>query len=134
MFILHALMGIGGIAGGWACLVNPENPAGATLELLKNSPFKNFLIPGIILFTLIGLGNIAAAALIPFHLRYQAYISGILGCILVGWIFVQCIMLQQVNFMHVISFIIGLTQAALSIIIAFSLRLFPTEHILKFFK
>ena len=126
-------MGIGGLAGGGACLLNPENPAGAPLELLKNSPFKNFLIPGIILFTLVGIGNVSAAVLVPFHLKYQVYISGILGCILVGWIVVQCIMIKQINFMHVASFTIGLTLAVLSIIIAFKLRLYPTELILKIF-
>jgi hypothetical protein len=133
LFVLHSLMGIGGLAGGGACLLNSENPAGAPLELLKNSPFKNFLIPGIILFTLVGIGNVSAAVLVLFHLKYQAYISGILGCILVGWIVVQCIMIKQINFMHVASFTIGLTLVVLSTIIAFKLRLYPTELVLKFF-
>lgn len=50
LFILHLFVGIGAVSGGLAAITNPTEPLGASVELLKNSPFKDYLIPGIILF------------------------------------------------------------------------------------
>lgn len=53
LFVLHGFVGIGALAGGLATIINPNEPLGVTVDALKNSPFNNFLIPGIILFTVI---------------------------------------------------------------------------------
>jgi hypothetical protein len=134
LFALHAFVGIGGMAGGMAAITNPQAPLGAPVELLKNSPFSNFLIPGIILFTIIGVGNVISALVLLFILRYQAYVSGVFGSALVIWIVVQCIMLNAVAFLHVLFFIIGLVQVVLAGIIIFKQRLFPSNLILNFYK
>jgi hypothetical protein len=132
-FALHAFVGIGGMAGGMAAITNPQAPLGAPVELLKNSPFSNFLIPGIILFTIIGVGNVISALVLLFKSRYQAYVSGVFGSALVIWIVVQCIMLNAVAFLHVLFFIIGLVQVVLAGIIIFKQRLFPSNLILNFY-
>lgn len=128
---LHWFVGIGAIAGGLAAIINPVEPLAVTVEVLKNSPFSNFFIPGIILFTIIGLGNIASALMFRFKLKHQGYISIIFSWALLIWIIVQCIMLNLVNFLHIIFFIIGLLEAILSMIIIFEKRLFPVNLILK---
>lgn len=71
LFILHAFVGIGGMAGGLAAITDPWQPLGVPVEALKNSPFQNYLIPGILLFTVIGVGNVASAVLFRFHLKFQ---------------------------------------------------------------
>ena len=38
LFILHAFVGIGALAGGLAAITNPEEPLGVTVDALKNSP------------------------------------------------------------------------------------------------
>jgi hypothetical protein len=134
LFALHAFVGIGGMAGGMAAITNPQAPLGAPVELLKNSPFSNFLIPGIILFTIIGVGNVISALTIHFKSTYQAYVSSVFSSALVIWIVVQCIMLNAVAFLHVLFFIIGLVQVVLSGIIIFKQRLFPSNLILNFYK
>lgn len=131
LLLLHLFVGIGAIAGGSMAILNPYNPGGMPTDALKNSPFSNFLIPGIILFTVIGLGNLFSAAAIIFKSKYQGYISSIFSLALVIWIIVQCIMLRTVVHLHVIFFIIGLIQATLSIIILFKKNLFPTNIILN---
>jgi hypothetical protein len=134
LFSLHAFVGIGGIAGGLAAISNPQNPLGAPIELLSNSPFSNFLIPGVILFTVIGLGNVFSALTIHFKSRFQGYISSIFSWALIIWIVVQCIMINAVGSLHVIFFIIGFFEAVLSAIIIFHQRLFPTNLILNYYK
>ncbi|WBW96370.1 hypothetical protein [Oceanirhabdus sp. W0125-5] len=132
--ILHAFVGVGALFGGGGAIINPECALGASADILKNSPFSNFLIPGIILFTVIGLGNVITAILFRYKLRYQGYISSIFSWALIIWIIVQCIMLNSVNILHVIYFIIGLIEAILSIIILFKKRLFPTNIVLNFYR
>lgn len=129
--ILHVFVGIGALGGGMMAILNPQGPGGMPAESLINSPFRDFLIPGIILFTVIGLGNVLCVLTIHLHSKYQGYISSIISWALVIWIIVQCIMLQAVVSLHVIFFIIGLVQAFLSFVILFAQRLFPVNIALE---
>lgn len=127
LFILHAFVGIGGMAGGLAAILNPQSPMGITVDALKYSPFSSFLVPGILLFGVIGLGNVLCAAILLLKSRFKGYTSSVTGWALVIWIIVQCIMLRAVNYLHVIFFVIGLVQAVLSMSILFHERLFPAN-------
>ena len=127
--VLHAVVGIGAVLGGWAAIVDPMAPLGASADALKNSPFSNYLIPGIILFTVIGLGNIFSLLAIILKSRFQGYISGVFSFALIIWIVVQVIMLNGVHFLHILFFGIGIIQSALSLAIMFEQRLFPTDII-----
>lgn len=122
LFALHLFVGIGAVFGGLAAIINPLDPLGITVEALKYSPFNNYLIPGIILFAVIGLGNILSALMLRFKSRFQGYISSVFSWALVIWIVVQCIMLNTVVFLHVLYFIIGLIEAALSMAILLGQR------------
>lgn len=134
LFALHAFVGLGAMGGGGMAIINPQGPGGMPIGALKNSPFSNYLIPGIILFTVIGLGNIFSSIMILSKLRFQGYISSVFGWALVIWIIVQCIMLNVVIYLHVIFFIIGLVEAILSMIILFKQRLFPANLVLNIYK
>ena len=56
LFLL-AFLGLSAIGGGGALIISPSGKllGGLPLSLLQNSPFDNFLIPGIILFVVLGL-------------------------------------------------------------------------------
>lgn len=134
LFALHLFVGVGAMVGGLSAIINPENPLGISVEALKNSPFSNYLIPGIILFTIIGMGNVISALMFRFKSRFQGYISSVFSWALVIWIVVQCIMLNAVAFLHVLFFSIGLIQAISSMIILFEQHPFPVNLILNFYK
>ena len=134
LFGLHIFVGIGAMMGGLAAITNPWQPLGVPIKILKNSPFSSFLIPGIILFTVIGLGNVISAYMFHFKSKIQGYVSSIFSWALVIWIIVQCIMLNTVAFLHILFFTIGLIQAGLSMIILFDKRLFPANLILNYYK
>lgn len=127
LFGLHAFIGLGAMAGGMMAILYPQGPGGMPVDALKNSPFTDFLIPGIILFAFIGLGNVASAVTILFRSKYQGYISSVLGWGLMIWIVVQCIMLQAIVSLHVIFFCLGAVQAALAMAILFLRRQFPAN-------
>lgn len=64
----------------------------------------------------------------------QGYLSSIFSWALMIWIVVQCIMLNDIVFLHILFFAIGLVEAILSAIILYKQRLFPANLILNFFK
>ncbi|HOB20476.1 MAG TPA: hypothetical protein PK830_09680 [Candidatus Atribacteria bacterium] len=133
LFGLHLFVGIGAVFGGLAAILDPKTPLGITTDALKNSPFTDFLIPGMILFSVIGLGNIISAVTLWLKSGFQGYISSVFGMALVIWIVVQCIMLNSVVFLHVLYFLIGLVEVALSTVILFEQRLFPMNFIHEYF-
>lgn len=132
--ILHGFVGVGALAGGGAAMLNPRNPLGIPPESLEGSPFTTYLIPGIILFALIGLGNVLALALSLRYPKTQAYSGCTMGGALMIWIFVQCIMLRSVVFLHVFFFAVGGVMVLLSLIIMYQNRQFPVNRIMKFFQ
>jgi peptidoglycan/LPS O-acetylase OafA/YrhL len=91
-FIL--IQAISGLAGGIGLI---SDPTGASLripqEWLTNSPFKDYLIPGIILFTVLGI----FPAIVSIGLWKEKY-WGWLGSLLLGfalliWIIVEIIII-----------------------------------------
>lgn len=134
LFVIQAFVGIGAIAGGLGAIMNPVSPMGVSVDLLKHSPFHSYLIPGILLFAVIGIGSLGSAIAIPFKLKYQGYISSVSSWALVIWIVIQCIMLHVIAALHVIFFIIGAVEAVLSAAILFEQRLFPANIILDIIK
>ena len=54
---LLAFLGISALGGGGALIVSPSGKllGGLPLSILAQSPFSDFLIPGVILFTILGL-------------------------------------------------------------------------------
>lgn len=133
LFALHIFVGIGAVGGGLVPIIDPQTPLGMPVEVLKNSPFSNYLIPGIILFTIIGLGNIFSAIMFHFKTRLQGYISSIFSWALVIWIVVQCIMINAVAFLHVLFFGIGLVQAIIAMLMLFEEQLFPANIAIKLY-
>jgi hypothetical protein len=134
LLFLHAFVGLGAIGGGLMAILNPQGPGGMPVDTLKNSPFTDFLIPGIILFAVIGIGNLISALAVHLKSRFHGYISSVFSWALVIWIVVQCIMLNAVVSLHVIFFTIGLVEAALAMIILFKQHMFPTNIIINVYK
>lgn len=132
MIFLHILVGVGALAGGLAAITNPQAPMGLpAVEVLKNGPFTDFLIPGIILFSIMGIGNLLSALYVGMDVNVKVYMSGTIACALIIWIVVQCIILETINFLHILFFIIGVVQGILASIRLFQERLFPVNLILK---
>lgn len=133
LFGLHFFVGIGGMAGGFAAITNPDNPLGAPVEILKNSPFDDFLIPGILLFIVVGVGNVISALTLRANYRFQGYMSSVFSWGLVIWIIVQCIMLRAIAFLHILFFTIGLFMGILSTSILFKQKIFPVKLIIRLY-
>ena len=62
---------------------------GFSVELLTESPFLDYLIPGLILFVFIGVGNLIGGIVSFMHHRYAGEIGILLGLFLIVWIVVE---------------------------------------------
>lgn len=99
--VLLIITALNALAAGFSFMVEPSgSDLGISTDYLRYSPFRNFLIPGIVLFTCIGLGSlITATALIrkfhsaPLLLITEAFLLG-------GWIIIQSMMIREVNWLH----------------------------------
>lgn len=119
-------VGIGALFGGMLAITDPYGALfGMSTELLKRGPFTSFLIPGLFLFVVIGLGQLITFVFVKRKMKFYPYISGAAGCILMAWIVVQCYMLQTIIVLHVIFFLIGLVESIISLYMLAKLKLFP---------
>lgn len=116
IFILHIIVGIGAIFGGIGALSNINEPMGMPAESLNGS-FDNFLIPGLFLLIILGLGNLLCTYLIKKDTMLCNYVSSFWGFLMMSWIIIQCLILQSVVALHVIFFIIGFIQLLLNLVI-----------------
>ena len=129
--VMHFFVGIGALFGGGAAILDPLNPLGVPLAILENSPFENFLIPGLILFLIIGIGSLVSGLMAVSKSDYQGYYSSVSSWALMIWIVVQCLMIRAVAFPHVLFFLIGLAGAVLALSILYDKRQFPANLLRK---
>jgi hypothetical protein len=116
--ILLLLNGTGAIYGGWHLINHPDGSSlKMTPDLLANTPFHNFLIPGIILFSLNGLFSVITLLLLVFNFRKYPLLIYIQGIMLTGWIVIQCILLQEINFLQITLGSVGLLLMSSGIIL-----------------
>jgi hypothetical protein len=94
--------------GGAGLVMHPDgSEVGASLKLLRYSPFQDFLIPGPLLFLVIGLGTAATAALAAFRVSIAPVASALASSALIAWIVAQIYFLQLVHWLHALYVLLG---------------------------
>ena len=84
------LLGIGAIAGGLALMAGPHGEIiPLPLSLLAGSPFPDYIVPGAILFTILGLGPLGAAIFAWRRHPAAPFLAFAVGCALLIWLAVQ---------------------------------------------
>ncbi|WP_340198836.1 hypothetical protein [Ascidiimonas sp. W6] len=106
---LLGFLAIGAIAGGVVLIISPTGELiGIPLSEFKNSPFNSYLIPGIILLSVLGLiplllilallkkpeSKVAEQINVFKDMHWSWTYSIYIAFILIGWIHIQLIFLQ----------------------------------------
>lgn len=108
---LQAINGLSALLGGIMLITDPSGQKlDLSLEWLQNSPFTNYLIPGIILFLLIGMTNVWGMWLTFNKKEKRAAFGTVFGLILMGWIIAQVIWIGYKDFLQPLYFTTGLLQ------------------------
>jgi hypothetical protein len=116
--VLLLLNGIGAMYGGWNLMAYPDGSSfKMPVSILKYSPFSDFYIPGIILFTTNGLLSLSVLLAIILNLKSYSWLIVAQGAVLTNWILIEVIMLRGVHYLHFIFGAIGLTLMVCGLIL-----------------
>ena len=109
--VLQLFIGLGAVGGGLVLILDPSGSnLGITLEELKRTPFSTFLVPGIVLLVVNGLGSLVGAAASFMRHRYAGEIAMALGIFLVAWIMLQVYWFSGFHWLHALYFGSGLLE------------------------
>jgi len=115
---LQAFIGIGAMGGGFMLVKDPSGSTlGVPLSLLEGSPFPNFLIPGIFLLAVNGVGSMIGAGLSFRRRRYAQEIAIVLGAILAAWILIQVVIIKSFSWLHILYIILGVVELGIGLYI-----------------
>ncbi len=113
--VVLGFLAIGAIGGGGVLIISPTGELmGMPLSVLDNSPFSSFLVPGIILFTVLGLvplllmfalvkkpeSRLAGKINLFKDMHWAWTFSIYVAFMLIGWIQLQMVFLQSVHWLH----------------------------------
>lgn len=100
---------------GVAMIVDPNgSPLGIPHEWIAASPFGSFLVPGITLLVMNGLGQLAAAVLVWRRHPLGPWLTGALGVGLMVWIAVQ-VLTMPFSILQPLMFGIGIAEGGLAL-------------------
>jgi hypothetical protein len=110
---LQAFIAIGAIPAGLMFLLDTSGKLlGMKPEFLENSPFDSFLLPGLFLLLVNGIGS-GYAAYLSFSGNKQAGKTAIiLGAVLCIWIVFQYFWLSETSFLQPVILITGFLELA----------------------
>lgn len=112
--ILLLFVAIGAIPASLLLVTDPSGASlGLPLEWINQSVFGNYLLPGVVLLIVFGLGSLVAAFGVWRRQHWSWQLSILLGVALMIWIVVQYFTIQTFFFLQPVMFITGLLLAAL---------------------
>lgn len=122
--VLLFITGISAMAAGYSFIVEPSGKeVGISTDYLRpTAPFKNYLVPGIVLFAVIGILSVITAILSIKKVPYYYLIILMLGCIYVGWIAIQLTMVTTFHPFHAIVGFIGIILIAAGVLLSINQR------------
>jgi hypothetical protein len=111
-----ALLGLGALAGGIALVAKPDGSAmHFEPTLLAGSPFSDFMIPGLILGGLFGIGSFVVAGMGLARVRIAPFLAFAIGCGQMIWISVELAIIKELSVLHPAFFGVGLVIAATAV-------------------
>jgi hypothetical protein len=103
-------VGIMAIPVGLMMIFDPNgNPVGIPNDWIADSPFGSYLVPGIFLLAVNGIGQLVGAALAVVRAWLAPWVMGALGVGLIVWIGVQVVIIP-LSFLQPLIFVIGVAQ------------------------
>ena len=108
--VLLFIVSLNALAAGYSFITTPsgEGLGISTGYLRPSAPFKDYFIPGLILFVVIGVLSSLIAVLVIIRQRQYPLLLIMQGVILIGWIAIQLAMVIAFHMLHFVIALIGL--------------------------
>lgn len=114
MSALLLLVAIGAISAGIGFILKPDGSnLSMSVNLLKDSPFEDFFIPGILLLTINGLGSLFGSILSFKRHSFAGTVTVVLGFAMVVWIVAQVYWIGLKSFLQPTFFVVGVIEIIL---------------------
>jgi hypothetical protein len=107
LVVLQVLMGLAAVGGGLDLVLTNGQLMRMPAELLRDSPFDTYFIPGLVLLT-VGIINLVSAAAVLRRHRWGAPASVAVGIMWIGWFVVQVAVVGLLNWQQPVYFAVGL--------------------------
>lgn len=112
--IFQAFHGLSALVGGFGLIGDPSGGnLGMDAAWLSGSPFNDFLIPGLFLLIVNGLGNLGGFFTTVREHRRAGEIGLFFGAVMVAWILVQGFLIGYRSFLQPLYLGTGALQAVL---------------------
>ena len=116
--IFQSFNGLSGLLGGFMLINDPTGGSlNMKLEWLQQTPFQNFLIPGIVLLLLVGIANAIGVWITCTKKKKRTQFGITFGVILMGWIISQVAWIGYKDFLQPLYFTTGMLQSIFGIIL-----------------
>jgi hypothetical protein len=93
LLVLTAVQAVGAMGGGISLVRDPVNNIGLPVSLLEGTPFKDYLIPGLILLLVVGLFSLFVFVGLLLKWKAAWWLSLASGSGLVIWIIAEVALL-----------------------------------------
>jgi len=114
--VLLAVLGLGALAGGVSLVARPDGSVmGFDTGILAGSPFADFLVPGLVLGGLFGVGSFVVAWLIWRRTEIAPFLAFVIGFGQMLWIAIELAIIHELSWLHPAMFTIGLLIAGTSV-------------------
>lgn len=104
------------VSGGLMSLDPSGTTMGLAIEWLDGTPFRSYLVPGLVLFSVLGVGSFVVLYGIVRRRRWAWWGALALGVALVGWIVTQILLLRMYHVLQAIYGGLGLVLLALAVL------------------
>jgi len=116
LLVIDAFVGLTALGGG---ITKATGIARLPPALLEGTPFRSYLIPGLVLALVVGGSATVATIATLFDNDAGATTSIVAGVIMVGWIAGELRLLRQQSWLEAVYFAVGLVMAGLGAAIWF---------------
>ena len=107
LLVLMTFVAITAIPSGMVLMIRPTDPLGMSPELLKATPFHNFFFPGLVLTVVVGGVHAMAFGFLMLGKEYFLRWTILAGLSIVGWIFVQILLIHEFFWLQWVYLLIG---------------------------
>jgi len=108
LIFLASIVGVLATIIGFMMMAVPDgNLINVNVSILKTTSFKDFRLPGVVLFLTVGLSNLLAVFYLFVNHKSKFNWSIIGGMLLIIWIVTQFILIEKSRWIDVIAITIG---------------------------